>query len=995
MNLASKQLLFSVLPRPRRPVTVSRALPLILFLALFLGGCLALQLGRVLSFTRPEMFWLMAVSPWIWWMHVAGGAGLGGTRAVAALLVRLCLLATLVLALTEPRAVRTSNTLTVVYALDMSDSIGDKLSDEALKFVARTAGPGRPEKDEAGFIVFGRNAAVELPPRMSMPLDGIEAINSRVSRDGTDLEKALSLAAAMIPEENEGRVVLITDGTATEGNLSRALDEIRSRRIPVDVVGVNYDNDKEVWVEKLELPRSVKIGETYEAAVVVSALAPGKGKLTLQENGRAIATQDVEFAAGKNRYVMPLYLRSAGYYEYVARIETAEKNDWAENNVAINYLYLKGAGKVLVVTDPQGEPQDAARLVKALKESERLVEVQDAYDFPRDAFSLLPYDAVVLVNVPADAFDMVQMQAAHDAVYNQGIGLLMVGGQNSFGPGGYHRSPIEEALPVTMDITEKKILPKGALAIILHTCEFNQGNTWAKRITKEAINVLGKQDEVGVIYYGMGAQWLFPLTPAGEYKKLIELINNCEPGDMPDFQTSMQMGLDGLKESDAAVKHMIIISDGDPQAPTPKLLQDFTNERITVTTISVFPHGGTEVQLLETIANATGGRYYNPKDPNILPRLFIKEAKTLKKSMIQNKTFLPSVEFPSEILKGIDALLPLHGYVLTSPKPRSTTILKGPETEQVDPILATWRYGIGKSAAFTSDLAPNWGKDWVEWDKYQSFVKQLIIDVSRADVRSDLQMRAFAEGSKGIVIVEDAAKDESFLEIEMRVAGPRDQQETIKLKQVAPRRYQGEFPLWGKGRYQVSAIATGGGRNETAFSGFAVAYSPEYLRFRSNPIVLEEIAKKTGGRLLTPDATGQDVFKKEQGPRQRSRPIFDWFLIALAILVPLDVGVRRVQLDWYVIRAWFGIGKKQKSTETLVALLRRKQDVALDIEAKRAETPMPAPTRVVRPVTPVTPKTPTAPQQPPPASEPGDAPKSTTGRLLAAKKRRSQDGKEN
>jgi uncharacterized membrane protein len=848
--------------------------------------------------------------------------------------------------------------------------------------------------------VFGRNAAVELPPRMSLSFDDFEAVSTLVAKDGTDLEKGLSLAAAMIPDGHEGRVVLISDGTATEGNLSRALDELRSRKIPVDVVGVNYDNDREVWVEKLELPRSVKLGETYEAAAVVSALAPGKGKLTLQENGKIIATQDVEFAAGKNRYVMPLYLRSAGYYEYVARIETSDKNDWAENNVAINYLYLKGEGKVLVVTDPQGEPQDAGRLVKALKESERLVEVQDAYDFPRDAFSLLPYDAVVLVNVPADAFDAIQMQAAHDAVYNQGIGLLMVGGKNSFGPGGYHRSPIEDALPVTMDITEKKILPKGAMAIVLHTCEFPDGNTWAKRITKEAIKVLGKQDEVGVIYYGAGTQWLFPLTPAGEYEKLAQLVNNCQPGDMPEFQTAMQIGLDGLKESDAAVKLMIIISDGDPAPPTPQLLADFANEKIAISTISVFPHGGQEVLLLETIANATGGRYYNPKDPNILPRIFVKEAKTLKKSMIQNLTFVPTVEFPSEILKGIDAMLPLYGYVLTSPKPRSTTILKGPETEQVDPILATWRYGIGKSAAFTSDLAPNWAKDWVQWDKYQSFVKQLIIDVSRAELRSDLQMRAFAEGSKGIVIVEDAAKDETFLEIEARVSGPRDKQETIKLKQVAPRRYQGEFALWGKGRYQVSAIAAGGGRNETAFGGFAVAYSPEYLRFRSNPIALEEIAKKTGGRLLAHDAPGTEIFKKQQAPREQSRPIFDWFLVALAILVPLDVGVRRIQLDWHVIRAWFGIGRKQKSTETLVALLRRKQDVALDIEAKRAETPMPAPARATRPATPVKPVTakPTTGATPPslPATDQAEAPRSTTGRLLAAKKKRSQEeGKEN
>src|SRR5581483_3364421 len=148
------------------------------------------------------------------------------------------------------------------------------------------------------------------------------------------------------------------------------------------------------------------------------------------------------------------------------------------------------------------------------------------YEFPRDAMSLMPYDCVTFVNVPADSFDAVQLQAVRDAVYNQGIGFLMVGGRNSFGPGGYHRTPVEDALPVDMDIAQKKVLPKGALAIVLHTCEFPEGNVWAKRIAKEAIRVLGAQDEVGLLIYGTSAnqasgdQWVFPLTPASEYDRL-------------------------------------------------------------------------------------------------------------------------------------------------------------------------------------------------------------------------------------------------------------------------------------------------------------------------------------------------------------------------------------------------------------------------------------------------------------------------------------------
>src|SRR5207244_1782268 len=158
--------------------------------------------------------------------------------------------------------------------------------------------------------------------------------------------------------------------------------------------------------------------------------------------------------------------------------------------------------------------------VKAMKESERIVQVRMAYEFPRDALSLLPYDLIVFANAPADSFDPVQMQALRDSVYNNGTGFLMLGGPNSYGPGGFHRSAIEEALHVEMDVKQKKVLPKGALAIVLHTCEFAEGNTWAKRMAKEAMRVLGAQDEIGLIAYAWGGNgggnngysWIFPLT---------------------------------------------------------------------------------------------------------------------------------------------------------------------------------------------------------------------------------------------------------------------------------------------------------------------------------------------------------------------------------------------------------------------------------------------------------------------------------------------------
>jgi hypothetical protein len=359
------------------------------------------------------------------------------------------------------------------------------------------------------------------------------------------------------------------------GDISAAIEQLNARGIPVDVLPVEMPVEmhleKEVWLERIDLPPGVKKGENYEANVLLTAIHAGKGTLLVQENGEEIFREEIDFDVGKNRITLPIYLRQAGYYEYTARLLMAEGEDgWEGNNVAINDLYLRGEGKTLIVTDPEGDSGDWESLVKAMQESDRVVEIKDAYAFPRTAISLMPYDSVIFVNVPADAFDVVQLEAVKRAVYNQGTGFLMVGGQNSFGPGGSHRTPIEETLPVSMDIKQKKILPTGALVIILHTCEFAGGNTWGRRIAKQAVRVLGIEDEVGVIDYEQGdGNWIFKLTKAGEYEKLAMKINQAQPGDMPSFAPTMKMALLELQASDAAMKHMIVISDGDPTPPAP------------------------------------------------------------------------------------------------------------------------------------------------------------------------------------------------------------------------------------------------------------------------------------------------------------------------------------------------------------------------------------------------------------------------------------------
>jgi len=916
----------SLWPPARRAPNWRAALPLFvaIFSFVFILGLL-LHFSS-LRFSRPAALLLFALCPWFWQLSRASSLQLSPHRATASLFARLSLLAIFAILFAEPQSVRSSSDLSAIFVLDISDSVSQDATGNSIEYLLRAA-QGKPPADEVGLVVFGREPAVELPPQSSLPF---EAINAQVARDGTDIASALSLAAALIPEDRPGRLVLVSDGQKTEGDTTSAIAQLQARNIPVDVLPIEFSIEQEVWLERLDVPHQIKLGETYQATTILSATSPGTGSLILLEDGEEVYREQVDYKSGKNRFSLPLSLRQPGYYEYTARIEVPQGADgWRENNIAMASAFVEGEGRILLVTNPDGDARDWQPLAAALRAGELLVDVQTAFGYPRDPLALMPYDAITLVNCPAELFDPAQMLATQTAVNRQGIGLLMVGGAESFGPGGYHNTPIEEILPVSMDVSQKKFIPKAALGIILHTCEFAQGNTWGKRIAKEAIRVLNSQDIASVYAFnwGQGDVRVVPPTRAGDFEPIALAINQAELGDMPSFVPTLQLALQDLSESDAAMRHLIIISDGDPSPPPPALIQQFVNAQISITSVVINPHGGLDISNMQAISSATGGRYYFPQDASSLPSIFIKEAKTMKRDMIQNVTFFPEPSFPSPVLKGIEALPQLHGYVLSTPKPQAQIILTAPQGDEqdVEPVLAIWRHGTATTAAFTSDFGLNWGRDWTTSPSYQPFVQQLFEEISRVRTPSDLSLRLTHTSAEGIALLEDAAPGAPPLSVQAQVVGPDNRQEALEFEQVAPGRYRATFPLWGRGRYHVAVSSQDEDRQDQAIAGLAVPYSLEYLHFGSDLSALRQIAQSTKGRLLGGSSEeAANLLKVDRDPRLSSRPALDWFFLALALLIPIDVAIRRLQLDANWLAALF---RGRANTETTSILLARRRAV--------------------------------------------------------------------
>lgn len=280
----------------------------------------------------------------------------------------------------------------------------------------------------------------------------------------------------------------------------------------------------------------------------------------------------------------------------------------------------------------------------------------------------------------------------------------------------------------------------------------------------------------------------------------------------------------------------------------------------------------------------------------------------------------------------------------------------------------------------------------------------MVTRISRARREQFLRVYTYVNGNEGVVVVEDFHPEETLMDINVSVTGPNNFEKSQQVRQIAPRRYQTSMPLKGEGRYQVMIGATDGSRQETAYAGFIVSYSPEYLRFRANPIVLRDIAERTGGVELQTDQSSEDLAKTIFGnrkPKRSSRPIFDWYLMLLACLLPMDVAIRRVQIDFAWIKKLFRREKKE-STATIGALLQRTGEVRSSRNNQRdqntsarsdstASRPMPTRQAPQRPTT--TNSNPeTKPTSPPSNSPPPSDDGGTTSRLLAMKKKREGDG---
>ncbi|MHC4230726.1 MAG: vWA domain-containing protein, partial [Planctomycetota bacterium] len=638
-----------------------------------------------------------------------------------------------------------------------------------------------------------------------------------------------------------------------------------ANKIPIDVLAIPYEYENEVIFRRLAAPAQARSGQTVSLRFILNSTAPTKGKLLLNLNGEPVdlvpgspeIAVPVELEPGTNvkTISMPVGTRGIHEFEAVYMPDEPGRDQIVQNNRAGAITYVAGPGHVLVV-DADGS--SGLTLSRALQNSDIDVRYGTTADFPDDLSRLMDTDAIILVNTSCDNFTFEQQEMLCRYVTDLGGGLVMVGGAESFGAGGWIGSPVAEVLPVDLDPPQKKQLPKGALVLIMHACEMPQGNFWGRRVAIAAAQTLSRLDLIGVLAYGWRGRgdWVYPLSPAGDKKEVISALRQMQMGDMPSLQVHLQAAYDALKNSDAAQKHVIVISDGDPQAPTTQLLNQCKQAGITCTGVGIFPHSPQDVLSLKRVAQLTGGRFYDVKDPQQLPQIFIKEAQVVRRALILEETFSPQITYSlSEIIQGLPSALPnLDGYVVTGPKGGLNQVVLS--SHQADPILATCQSGLGRCAAFTSSVDSQWASSWLQWPGFEGFWEQTIRWAAKPAQSSDCEVSADIQGRQVTVNVEALDAEGKFLRlgnIEGQVIAPDVSSSAIELTQVGPGQYNGQFQATTSGSYIVNLrYKKPGGDEKTHFTHTTVTipFAPEFRDLSDNAPLLAEVSDISGGRIL-------------------------------------------------------------------------------------------------------------------------------------------------
>ena len=865
-----------------------------------------------LELTRP---WLLAtVLPMLialLYFFVRSLSDFPKSQRIVSLAVRSLIVLLLGLSLAGLTLLHRTEEQFVMFVTDQSQSIGDEAAAKATSFLSEAManqGPNRSAHLPFGAIVgqvqeepveFGTEISI-LKKRNVDSTRGkkdeshdkptpVSGFGVPPKRDGTHLAAAMETAAGYMPPGYVPHIIVLSDGNETVGDASSAATRSRVR---VSTVLLPTRTEPEVQVSQVNVPAEVREGEPFFVEVSIQSNHEDNGLVEVFRGDHKVISEMRELKSGLNVFRFPQSIDRDRLAAFSVRVSGVKQDTLLDNNYDTGLVYAAGKPRVLII---ESDPNLIRELAYALEDEGIQVDIRPPQGMPESLADLQNYELLILSNVPATAITQQQMEIARTYVQELGGGFIMLGGELSFGLGGYYKTTLEEILPVRSDFEKEKEKPSLAMVLVIDKSGSMSGDKieMAKSASQAAVELLGRRDQAAVLAFDGDTYVIAEMQSASNKAKLNDEISRIDAGGGTTMYPAMEMSYEMLLAASAKLKHVILLTDGiSSPGDFEGLAQTMASAKMTVSTVAIGE--GAANDLLESIAKTGKGRYYVTNEPSQIPQIFAKETVTASKSAIDEQPFVPVVIRATHALHEIDfETAPfLLGYVMTRPKPTSEVILA---TEKGDPLLTWWRYGLGMTAAFTSDAKSRWSAEWLTWPGYGKFWTQVVRQTMRKSDTRGIQVTATRQGKLAHVSVDAVSETGQFLnqsEVELTVINPQLQRETSTMCQMAPGRYATDFKTPNSGSYHMEiAVKQNGQVLYRQSRGMIVGYSDELRIQPPNEKLLQEISNSSGG---TYSIGASDVFGRNDLWTTRPTPLWPWLLTAAAFLLVLDVALRRV-----------------------------------------------------------------------------------------------------
>ncbi len=764
----------------------------------------------------------------------------------------------LLLALLDPRLPLPVRQAYQVVVADTSELYAGSAKERLEEYLNQTLGRLNPHQ---GLVWLGEQ------PSLGVDIGNPQAHSPAPPISGANLQASLSLAAGLLPPGAPSRIMLLADGTETSGTFTEGLAQIVARGIAVDVVPLGGIPAGEVVVEKVTLPRLIHAGDVFLLQGIIFSERATQAQLKVWREEKLWAEQTVKLLAGRNRIETPLSEATAGNHSY--RLEVLAPGDtFPQNNQARALVRVQPSAKVGIFTS---ESQQAEILAEALRLQGLEARVVPPNNIPRSIEEWAAFEVAILMNLPIIRLPSERQAVLERWVREQAGGLIILGGDSSFGPGGYYQTTLERLSPLSSRVPREA--PKVAMLFVLDKSgSMNQPAGSVRRIdvakqaVVSALDLLHPESQVGVIAFDANASLVVPMQSVRDKAGFAEKLSKVEPGGGTSIYPALERALQTLQNIDAAGRHVVLLTDGlSTPGDFEGMVGSMVAAGITLSTVAV--GDGARLDLMENIARWGGGIAHANTDWQALPAILAQEALLQSKTPVKQEAFVPAWRDRSVgWLQGLPDTLPaLRSYVQTTAKPEALVHLIGPGS---DPILASWRYGLGQVAAFTSQASGPWASEWIRSPQYPRLWAQLVRGVLPTTARLGLNPVVERKGNNVHLLVEaltPKGEPHSLLNLKAEVRFPSGST-VVLLSETAPGRYETRFRTEGQGSYHIAvqAIETSIPLQSRPFAitannpplpsaaqvDFSIPYLPRYCFDARGGDVLITLAQVSGGRIL-------------------------------------------------------------------------------------------------------------------------------------------------